>query len=87
MKQNSVAKKTADGLRWVRGYKAHVLRDRKDRPVGRINRIGQPPMYVWGTAGLHGSDSGLRRAKRAVEEAVIKNIRQGDLFSGGDDAQ
>jgi hypothetical protein len=74
--------KPAGHLRWERGYRGHVYRDRKGRELGRVERVGQPvQLYSWSTAACRGSVPQLSLAKRLVEDAVRLGLRQGELFT------
>jgi hypothetical protein len=68
-------------LHWEHGYRAHVLRDSRDRVVGRVDLVGRPdPTYHWRTAGARGNETQLGQAKKWVEEAVRCNVQQAELF-------
>jgi hypothetical protein len=68
-------------LHWERAYRAHVLRDHRDRAVGRVDLVGRPdPTYHWSTAGARGNETQLGQAKKCVEEAVRRNVQQAELF-------
>jgi len=68
---------------WERSYIGHVYRDRLDRAVGRVTRVGRPAIaYAWQTTGCRGSVKNLPLAKAMVEEAIRRNVHQGELFDG-----
>jgi len=67
--------------RWERSYFGHVFRDRLDRAIARVTRVGRPVnTYAWQTSGCRGAAKSLRLAKALVEEAIRRNVQQGELF-------
>lgn len=72
---------------WERGYDGHIYRDPLGNELGRVTRVGKPVyLYDWSTQGCRGSEKSLPGAKRLVEDAVRRNIRQGELFQEGNHA-
>lgn len=70
---------------WERGYKSHgYWQSGKKLGVVQLVDSTKPSTYHWEAGKYHGDTATLREAKLAVEQAVLKGIRQLDLFDQSD---